>query len=164
MIGVRRDTELVVLRFDGRIESVSRPPRGSGEVGLEILGRQPERQSIQRQHGITERGESFLVTMMVEVDPINFGLIVFQPVLNSATAAGVPKDGANNPLTNPDTGDNFALKAVNDVSDDGTGLDDNGDPDESNSGAEGDGTGLNIYDDLFFVNLLQTLLHYTGTR
>ncbi|MEL6987450.1 MAG: hypothetical protein AAGK97_06430, partial [Bacteroidota bacterium] len=92
-------------------------------------------------------GESFLVTFMVEVDPISFAMIMPQPVTNQAVVSGIPVDSMGNVLTNPQTMAPYMDGEVSDLSDDGTGLPDNGDPTSDNPGAEGDGLGDDPYDD-----------------
>ncbi len=97
--------------------------------------------------GILAPGQSFTVTLMVEVDGADFGGIMPQPVTNQAVVSGIPEDGSGNVLINPSTNSAYVIGEVADESDDGTGLVDNGDPSDDNTGADGDGTGSNIYDD-----------------
>jgi len=92
-------------------------------------------------------GESFLVTLMTEVDAAAFGGIMPQPVTNQAVVSGIPEDGMGNTLINPTTGVAYVIDDVTDNSDDGTGLPGNGDPNDPNTGAEGEGLGPNDYDD-----------------
>ena len=80
-----------------------------------------------------EPGQSFVIFMMVEVDPQAFGLLP-QPVDNQATVSGNPVDDMGNDLG--------GYTDVSDDSDDGTDLPNGGDPTSDNPGADNDnGTG-----------------------
>ncbi|MEL6986844.1 MAG: hypothetical protein AAGK97_03350, partial [Bacteroidota bacterium] len=93
-------------------------------------------------------GEGFLVSFMVEVDPVGFAMIMPQPVTNQAVVSGIPVDTEDGmPLINPETGVPYEQGDLTDLSDDGTGLADNGDPTSDNMGADGEGLGDNPYDD-----------------
>ncbi|MEL6986280.1 MAG: hypothetical protein AAGK97_00470, partial [Bacteroidota bacterium] len=92
-------------------------------------------------------GEGFIVTLMVDVDPVGFAMIMPQPVTNQAVVSGVPVDEDGNPLYNPVTEAPYEVGDLTDLSDDGTGLPGNGDPTSDNMGAEGDGLGDNPNDD-----------------
>ncbi|HFA48561.1 MAG TPA: T9SS type B sorting domain-containing protein, partial [Bacteroidetes bacterium] len=78
---------------------------------------------------LLEPGQSFIINMSVEVDPVAFGQLP-PPVENIATATGMPVDIGGTPLT--------GLTAPTDDSDDATGLPDGGDPNSDNPGAVND--------------------------
>ncbi|MEZ4962958.1 MAG: gliding motility-associated C-terminal domain-containing protein [Saprospiraceae bacterium] len=91
-------------------------------------------------------GQSFVVFMSVEVDPQQFGLLP-QPIENQATVTGFPVNNSGIPLG--------GYASVSDVSDDGTGLQNGGDPTTGNPGADND-NGVGGTDDPTVVSLPPT--------
>ncbi|MFT4535449.1 MAG: hypothetical protein ACI9P5_002818, partial [Saprospiraceae bacterium] len=99
-------------------------PSYSGEVGnLDLLT------SVD---GFLNPGEEFMVTLNVDVDPVSFALIAIQPVVNQATALGVPVDSGGAAIPDPSDSMNGPMVSVSDLSDDGS------DPNTDNPGAPGD--------------------------
>ena len=74
-------------------------------------------------------GDDFIIELQLFADILDLAMI--DPLNNQTRAVGI---------ANP-------FQIVEDLSDDGTGLANDGDPLEENEGAEGDGTGPNVYDD-----------------
>ena len=101
-------------------------------------------------------GQSFIVTLQFEIDPYDYTAIQPQPRNNQATVSGLPKDMNNDPLLNPNTGVIYVDGDVSDLSDDGTELEDGGDPLSDNPDAWGQGEGPNVYDDPTPVNICKT--------